>query len=51
MAEAAQKLYDLLKADANCKSLLAKNLTQERFDLLKDKTTKFGGTLADCIRS
>lgn len=51
MAEEAQKLYSLLKADKNCKSLLAKNLTQERFDQLKDKKTKFGGTLADCIRS
>lgn len=50
-AAEAQRLYDLLKADKNCKSLLARNLTQERFDLLKDKKTKFGGTLADCIRS
>lgn len=47
----AEKLHDLLKADGNCKSLLRRHLTQEVFDALKDKTTKFGGTLADSIRS
>jgi len=51
MAEEAGKLYDLLKADGNCKSLLKKALTQERFDALKDKKTKFNGTLTNCIRS
>ncbi|XP_076467181.1 arginine kinase Oct f 2-like [Babylonia areolata] len=33
------------------KSLLKKNLTQKEYDELKDKKTKFGGTLAECIRS
>lgn len=33
------------------KSLLKKHLTPERYKLLKDKKTKLGGTLADCIRS
>lgn len=50
-AAEAQRLYDLLKADKNCKSLLAKHLTKEVFDLLKDRKSKFGGGLADCIRS
>ncbi|BFZ09421.1 hypothetical protein BsWGS_12460 [Bradybaena similaris] len=50
-AAEAQRLYDLLRADKNCKSLLSKHLTQEIFDQLKDKKSKFGGGLADCIRS
>jgi len=33
------------------KSLLKKHLTKERYEALKDKTTKFKGGLADCIRS
>ncbi|KAL8624982.1 hypothetical protein ACOMHN_039869 [Nucella lapillus] len=35
----------------NPKSLLRNNLTQDVFDELKDKKTRFGGTLKDCIRS
>ncbi|XP_046582727.1 arginine kinase-like [Haliotis rubra] len=34
-----------------CKSLLKKHLTPERFEKLKERETKYGGTLADCIRS
>ncbi|KAK3726488.1 hypothetical protein RRG08_005092 [Elysia crispata] len=47
----AQKLYDMLKADKNCKSLLSKALNDKVFGELKDKKSKFGGALADCIRS
>lgn len=50
-AAEATKLYDLLKKDANCKSLLSKHLTAERLTELKEKKTKVNGTLADCIRS
>lgn len=32
-------------------SLLKKHLTEERFNLLKDKKTELGGTLAQCISS
>ncbi|XP_076444654.1 arginine kinase-like isoform X2 [Babylonia areolata] len=32
-------------------SLLKKNLTVDLYNELKDKKTKYGGTLADCIRS
>ena len=32
-------------------SLLKKHLTPEVYKLLKDRKTKLGGTLADCIRS
>lgn len=48
-----QELWTRLSGASSdtCKSLLKKNLTQARFDALKDKKTKFGGTLADCIRS
>nr|BAA95594.1 arginine kinase [Nautilus pompilius] len=45
------KLYETLKNAKDCKSLLKKNLTDELFEQLKDKKTKFGGSLADCIRS
>ena len=34
-----------------CKSLLKKHLTPKLYEQLKDKKTKLGGTLADCIRS
>merc|ERR1712002_56200 len=47
----AEALFGKLKADANCKSLLKKNLTDEVFNECKDKKTKFNGTLANCIRS
>merc|ERR1712121_68195 len=47
----AEALYEKLKADANCKSLLKKALTQEVFDACKDKKTKFDGDLSACIRS
>ena len=47
----ADKLFGLLKADANCKSLLKKALTEEVFNELKDKKSKFNGTLVHCIRS
>jgi len=45
-------LYKNLKdAKEGCHSLLKKYLTQEIYDKLKDKKTKLGGTLLDCIRS
>lgn len=37
--------------DGESKSLLKKHLTPEVYKLLKDRKTKLGGTLADCIRS
>ena len=43
-----QRLSD---APPECHSLLKKNLTQEIFDELKDKTSAFNGRLEDCIRS
>ncbi|KAK3726481.1 hypothetical protein RRG08_005085 [Elysia crispata] len=43
-----QRLCD---APPECHSLLKKNLTQEIFDELKDKTSAFRGRLEDCIRS
>ena len=51
MADEAVRLYGLLKADKNCKSLLSKNLNDKVVEELKGKTTKFGGGLKDCIRS
>nr|WBR38104.1 arginine kinase [Littorina saxatilis] len=45
------KLWEALNKAENSKSLLKKHLTKERYEELKDKKTKFGGTLADCIRS
>jgi hypothetical protein len=41
----------LCNPPGECKSLLKKNLTQELLDSLRDKETKFGGRLEDCIRS
>ncbi|XP_071112334.1 taurocyamine kinase-like [Haliotis cracherodii] len=46
-----EELWAKLDGAADCKSLLKNNLTKERYEALKDKKTKFGGTLADCIRS
>ncbi|RUS70587.1 hypothetical protein EGW08_021648 [Elysia chlorotica] len=43
-----QRLCD---APPECHSLLKKNLSQEIFDELKDKTSQFKGRLEDCIRS
>ncbi|XP_041355018.1 arginine kinase Oct f 2-like isoform X2 [Gigantopelta aegis] len=47
----ADQLFSKLTEAKDCKSLLKKHLTKERFDKLKDLKTKFGGTLADCIQS
>lgn len=47
----ADELFKALQDAKDCKSLLKKHLTQERFDKLKGLKSKFGGTLADCIRS
>ena len=44
------ELWDKLSKNES-KSLLKKHLTEERYNALKDKKTKLGGTLADCIRS
>lgn len=45
-----KELWEALKK-ADSKSLLKKHLTPARYEKLKNKKTKFGGTLADCIRS
>jgi len=44
-------LWGKLEAAKDSKSLLKKNLDKATYESLKDKKTKFGGTLADCIRS
>jgi len=44
------ELFKKLTVPAN-HSLLRKHLDKELFDKLKDKKTKFNGTLNDCIRS
>lgn len=52
--EELQRLWDRLQnppPEMHCNSLLKRNLTQEIFNELKDKKTRFGGTLKDCIRS
>ncbi|KAK7089089.1 hypothetical protein V1264_024297 [Littorina saxatilis] len=46
-----EALWKKLQGAANCKSLLKKHLTPDLFTKLKGLKTKFGGTLADCIRS
>lgn len=38
-------------SEGESKSLLKKHCTKEVYEKLKDKKTKLGGTLADCIRS
>ena len=50
-AEIADKLYDRLYKAFDSTSLLKKNLTPSLFCKLRTLKTKFGGTLADCIRS
>jgi len=45
------ELFQMLQDAKDCKSLLKKHCTKERFDKLKDVKSKFGGTIADCIRS
>jgi len=50
-AAEAERLFGLLKADKNCKSLLNASLTEAVLKECKDKKSKFNGTLADCIRS
>jgi len=50
-SEEAEGLYDKLYKAFNHCSLLKKNLTPSVFNKLKNLRTKFGGSLADCIRS
>ncbi|XP_064601409.1 arginine kinase [Liolophura sinensis] len=50
MADLAE-LWEKVSSNKDSKSLLKKHLTKEVYEKLKDKKTKFGGTLADCIRS
>jgi creatine kinase len=45
------RLYQALKQATTSKSLLRKHLTDNIYNNLKSLKTKFGGTLADCIRS
>nr|ADK73590.1 arginine kinase [Conus anemone novaehollandiae] len=44
-------LWGKLQNAGDSKSLLKKNLTSDDYEQLKDKKTKFGGSLAACIRS
>ena len=44
-------LWKKLEAACNSKSLLKKHLTPNLYYDLRGLKTKFGGTLADCIRS
>ena len=46
-----EELWKSLQEAVNSKSLLRKHLTPARYERLKNKKTKFGGTLADCMRS
>ncbi|XP_060082029.1 arginine kinase Oct f 2-like [Ylistrum balloti] len=45
------ELWAKLSAASDCKSLLKKHLTLERYEALKDKKTSIGGDLGDCIQS
>ncbi|XP_035825918.1 arginine kinase Oct f 2 isoform X3 [Aplysia californica] len=47
----AEQLFKKLRDATNSHSLLRKHLTANIFTRLKCLKTKFGGTLADCIRS
>lgn len=51
MADEASKLFNKLVESKHTGSLLRKNLTPSLLTQLKGFKTKFGGTLADCIRS
>ncbi|BFZ09422.1 hypothetical protein BsWGS_12461 [Bradybaena similaris] len=51
MADDADSLYKRLQDAKDSKSLLRKYLTPNLYTQLKGLKTKFGGTLADCIRS
>nr|AHC02701.1 arginine kinase [Nesiohelix samarangae] len=51
MADEVDSLYQRLRDATESKSLLRKYLTPNLYTQLKGLTTKFGGTLADCIRS
>ncbi len=44
-------LLQTLNGAEECKSLMKKNLPKEVQEKLKDRKTKLGGTLGDCIRS
>ena len=46
-----EELWNKLKNATDCKSLLKKHLTPEVYEQLKDKKTKFGGTLIHCVQS
>lgn len=46
-----EALWGKLEAAKDSKSLLKKHLGKAEYDQVKDKKTKFGGTLGDCIRS
>lgn len=45
------QLFQKLRAATTSKSLIRKYLTENIYTQLKGRKTKFGGTLADCIRS
>lgn len=46
-----EELWATLEGKADCKSLLKKHLTKERYDKLKGLKTSIGGDLGDCIQS
>jgi hypothetical protein len=45
------ELWEKLQAATTSKSLVRKHLTPTLYQKLKGLKTKFGGTLADCIKS
>lgn len=44
-------LFKTLSEAEDCKSLLKKHLTREKYEALAEKKTPLEGTLDDCIRS
>nr|AEX08673.1 arginine kinase [Azumapecten farreri] len=46
-----EELWEKLSNAKDCKSLLKKHLTKERYEALKDLKTSIGGDLGDCIQS
>ncbi|XP_052708768.1 arginine kinase-like [Crassostrea angulata] len=46
-----EELWNTLKNATDCKTLLKKHLTEEVYQQLKDRKTKFDGTLIHCIKS
>lgn len=49
--EAVEKLWGDLAGAKDCKSLLKKHLSSEKYEKLKGLKTSIGGDLGDCIQS